>query len=106
MAPQNKRIKKDGDKKKMMITVTVKKEIIEKHKRGMRIVDIARFYNRSTSTICTILKRKEEITGLDVATGVTRISKQRPHGLDVATGVTRISKQRPHVLEDVENVEN
>ena len=30
------------------------------------------------STICTILKKKEEIRGLDAANGVMRISKQWP----------------------------
>lgn len=65
-----------------MITMEIKKEIIEKHQEGMRVVDIARIYNRSTSTICTILKKKQEINELDVAKGVTRISKQRPHVLE------------------------
>lgn len=60
----------------------VKKEMIEKHERGMRVADIARFYNKSTSTICTILKKKEEIKGLDAAKGVTRVSKQRPRVLE------------------------
>ncbi|VFV34592.1 Hypothetical predicted protein [Lynx pardinus] len=65
-----------------MITVEVKKEIVEKYERGMRVAEIARFYKKSTSTICTILKKKEEIRGLDAAKGVTRISKQRPRVLE------------------------
>ncbi|XP_030179530.1 tigger transposable element-derived protein 1-like [Lynx canadensis] len=65
-----------------MITVEVKKEIIKKYERGMRVAEIARFYKKSTSTICTILKKKEEIRGLDAAKGVTRISKQRPRVLE------------------------
>ncbi|XP_005008025.1 tigger transposable element-derived protein 1-like [Cavia porcellus] len=48
----------------------------------MRVAEIARFYKKSTSTICTILKKKEEIRGLDAAKGVTRISKQRPRVLE------------------------
>ncbi|XP_018410276.1 PREDICTED: tigger transposable element-derived protein 1-like [Nanorana parkeri] len=64
--------------KKEMITVAVKKEIIDKYERGMRVTEIARLYKKSTSTICTILKKKEEIRGVDAAKGVTRISKQRP----------------------------
>ena len=60
----------------------VKKEISEKHERGMRVADIARIYNKSTSTICTVLKKKEEIRGLDVVKGVTRVSKQRPRVLE------------------------
>jgi hypothetical protein len=77
-----KNVEKEGGKKKEMITVEVKKEIIEKHERGMRVADIARFYKKSTSTICTILKKKEEIRGLRVAKGVTRVSKQRPRILE------------------------
>ena len=65
-----------------MITVEVKKEIIEKYERGMRVADIARFYNKSTSTICTVLKKKEEIRGLDAAKGVMRVSKQWPRVLE------------------------
>ena len=41
------------------------------------MAEIARFY-KSMSTICTILKKKEEIRGLDAANGVMRISKQWP----------------------------
>jgi len=65
-----------------LITVEVKKEIIEKYERGIQVADIARFYNKSTSTICTLLKKKEEIKALDAAKGVTRVSKQRPRVLE------------------------
>ncbi|XP_010614848.1 tigger transposable element-derived protein 1-like [Fukomys damarensis] len=82
MAPVQKKVEKKGVKKKEMITVEVKKEIIKKYERGMRVAEIARFYKKSTSTICTILKKKEEIRGLDAAKGVTRISKQRPRVLE------------------------
>ncbi|XP_040177160.1 tigger transposable element-derived protein 1-like isoform X2 [Rana temporaria] len=83
MAPsKKKKVEKEGGKKKAMITVEVKKKMIEKHERGMRVADIARFYNKSTSTICTILKKKENIRGLDAAKGVTRVSKQRPRVLE------------------------
>lgn len=77
-----KKVEKEGCKKKEMITVEVKKEIIEMHEQGMRVADIARFYNKSTSTICTVLKKKEEIKGLDAAKGVTRVSKRRPRVLE------------------------
>ena len=39
---------------------------------------IARFYKKSMSTTCTLLKNKEEIRGLDATQGITRISKQWP----------------------------
>jgi hypothetical protein len=63
-----------------MITVEVK-EINGKHEQGMPVAIIARFY-KSTSTISTVLNKKEELRGLDVAKGVTRISKQWPRILE------------------------
>lgn len=77
-------IEKEGGKKKKkeMITVEVKKDIIKRHEKGMKVAEIARLYKRSTSTICTVLKKKEILRGLDVAKGVTRVSKQRPHTLE------------------------
>ena len=47
-------------RKKDTITVELKKEIIAKHERGVRVTDLAKEYGRSSSTICTILKRKED----------------------------------------------
>ncbi|XP_068087415.1 tyrosine-protein kinase Fyn isoform X1 [Hyperolius riggenbachi] len=79
---KKKKVKREGIKKKEMITVEVKKEIIEKYERGMRVADIARCYSKSTSTICTILKTKEKIRRLNAAKGVTRVSKQRPEVLE------------------------
>ena len=48
------------------------------------MAEIARFYKKSTSTICTLKKEKE----------IRR--------LDTAKGVMTTSKQQPRVLEDVE----
>ena len=48
MAPMQKKVEKKGSKKDM-ITVEVKKEIIEKYKQGMQVAEIARFYKKSTS---------------------------------------------------------
>ncbi|XP_007424618.1 tigger transposable element-derived protein 1-like [Python bivittatus] len=87
MAPMQKKVEKKGCKKKEMITVEVKKEIIKKYEQGMQVAEIGRFYKKSMLTICIILKKKEE-----------------RRGLDAAEGVTRISKQRPRVLEDVEKL--
>jgi Mor family transcriptional regulator len=53
-----KKAKNEDCKKKGIITVEVKKEIIEKYERGIQVADIARFYNKSMSTICTLLKKK------------------------------------------------
>ncbi|XP_069156566.1 tigger transposable element-derived protein 1-like [Procambarus clarkii] len=71
-----------GKGKKDPITVDVKKEIIAKHERGVRVADLAREYGRSSSTISTILKRKEQFKTFDVAKGVTNVTKKRPKLLD------------------------
>ena len=49
MAPMQKKVEKKGGKKKEMITVEVKKEIMENYKWGMQVAEIARFYKKSTS---------------------------------------------------------
>ena len=49
MATMQKKTEKKGSKKKEMITVEVKHEIIEKYKQSMWVAQIARFYKRSTS---------------------------------------------------------
>ena len=74
MCPKN-FAKKSSQKK--LITIEIKKEIIDKHEKGTRVVDLAHQYDRSTSTICTILKKKEEIKGVTIAKGVSRLSNQR-----------------------------
>nr|XP_020647061.1 E3 ubiquitin-protein ligase RAD18 [Pogona vitticeps] len=76
MAP--KKTAEAGKRKKEMILLEVKKEIIRKHEGGMRLTDLAKEYGKSASTIATILKMKEKIAGRDAAKGVTRVSKQRP----------------------------
>ncbi|XP_039623765.1 tigger transposable element-derived protein 1-like [Polypterus senegalus] len=69
-------------KKKDAMAVEIKKEIIDKHERDVRVTELAKTYSRSTSTICTILKKKEEIKKLDVDKGVTVTSKLRPKLLE------------------------
>lgn len=69
-------IKKSSAHKKMM-SIELKREIIDKHEQGMRVTDLARQYGRSTSTICTMLKQKELIKGITLAKGVTILSKLR-----------------------------
>ena len=71
-----KKVAKQGVKK--MITVGVKKEIIERHERGVQVAELSKFYNKSSSKICTILKMKEEIRALDSAKGVRKVMKQQP----------------------------
>ncbi|XP_069193678.1 tigger transposable element-derived protein 1-like [Procambarus clarkii] len=69
-------------RKKDTVTVDLKKEIIEKHERGVCVTDLAREYGRSSSTICTILKRKKEFKKLKVAKGVTKVTKKHPKILE------------------------
>ncbi|XP_069163284.1 tigger transposable element-derived protein 2-like [Procambarus clarkii] len=71
-----------GKGKKATITVEVKKEIIAKHERGVHVTDLVREYGRSSSTICTILKRKEQFKTLEVAKGVTKVTKKHPKILE------------------------
>ncbi|CAH2251823.1 tigger transposable element-derived 1-like, partial [Pelobates cultripes] len=68
--------------KKKMILLEDKKKIIRKLEGGMQLTDLAKAYGRSASTIDTILKTKEKITGRDAAKGVTRVSKQWPPVLE------------------------
>ncbi|KAF7245220.1 Tigger transposable element-derived protein 1, partial [Varanus komodoensis] len=77
---KKKNVEKEGGKKKM-IAVEIKKEIIQKHERGMRAVDIAGPYVHDLHNI-----------------------KEERRGLNAAKGVTKVSKQRPCILEDVEKL--
>ncbi|XP_008104049.2 tigger transposable element-derived protein 1 [Anolis carolinensis] len=69
--------KKVSAKKKRMMCLDIKHEIINKHEQGVRVVDLARQYDRSTSTICSILKQKESIKAITPAKGIKIISKLR-----------------------------
>ncbi|UYV79725.1 hypothetical protein LAZ67_18000486 [Cordylochernes scorpioides] len=62
---------------KKMMSIELKREIIEKHEQGVRVVDLSRQYGRSTSMICSVLKRKESIKSVTPAKGLTIISKLR-----------------------------
>ncbi|GFY74831.1 tigger transposable element-derived protein 1 [Trichonephila inaurata madagascariensis] len=45
--------------------------------KSVRVVDLSRQYGRSTSMICSVLKRKESIKSVTPAKGLTIISKLR-----------------------------
>jgi len=77
MGPKKVKAKEGGEKKKRMMSMEVKREIIEKHERGVRVSDLAKQYERTTSTICTILKQKDAIKSVTHAKGVTVISNRR-----------------------------
>ncbi|XP_021097366.1 zinc finger and SCAN domain-containing protein 29 isoform X2 [Heterocephalus glaber] len=73
---------KNGKKVLKKITIELKKEIVEKHERGIRVTDLASEYKMAKSTISTILKNKDAIKGADVAKGVTVLTKQRTQALE------------------------
>ncbi|UYV66914.1 hypothetical protein LAZ67_4003318 [Cordylochernes scorpioides] len=72
-----KKVCKKSSAKKKMKSIELKREIIEKHEQGVRVVDLSRQYGRSTSMICSVLKRKESINSVTPAKGLTIISKLR-----------------------------
>ncbi|UYV76841.1 TIGD4, partial [Cordylochernes scorpioides] len=72
-----KKVCKKSSAKKKMMSIELTREIIEKHEQGVRVVDLARQYGRSTSMICSVLKRKESIKSVTPAKGLTIISKLR-----------------------------
>ncbi|GFS47147.1 uncharacterized protein NPIL_611461 [Nephila pilipes] len=75
---------KTGVKKKpkKMISLEAKHEIIAKHERGFRIIDLVNEYGRNPSTISTIIKQKEVMKKLQPSKGVTIISKLRTNTHD------------------------
>ncbi|GAA6084930.1 zinc finger homeobox protein 4-like isoform X1 [Tachysurus ichikawai] len=77
MSPKKVSGKNGSEKKKRMMTMEIKHEIVDKYERGARVSDLARVYDRPTSTICTILKQKDVIKNLNPSKGVTIISKLR-----------------------------
>ncbi|GFS56599.1 fatty acyl-CoA reductase [Trichonephila inaurata madagascariensis] len=72
-----KKVCKKSSAKKKMMSIELKREIIEKHEPGVRVVDLSRQYGRSTSMTCSVLKRKESIKSVTPAKGLTIISKLR-----------------------------
>ncbi|XP_068208380.1 putative CENPB DNA-binding domain-containing protein 1 [Palaemon carinicauda] len=66
---------KGSEKKKRMKTMEIKHEIIEKHESGVKVTELTRQYERSMSTICTILKQKDAIKSNKPSKGVTLLSK-------------------------------
>ena len=77
MGPKKVHAKDASEKKKRMMSMEMKHEIIEKHECGVRVSDLALQYERSTSNICTILKQKDAIKSVKTAKGTTIISKLR-----------------------------
>ena len=53
-----KKVTEKRGKEKSFLSVQTKQEIIEKHEKGMCLVDLAKEYGRNASTITTLLKQK------------------------------------------------
>jgi len=71
--------KKVSDKPKgsrRLLTIEQKKEIISAYERGVRIVDLAAKHGIASSSIATILKKKEEIKAASVVAGVKALASQ------------------------------
>ena len=60
-------------KARTALTIKTKKEIIELHNKGAKVVDLALKFKVNKSTIGTILKKKDEIAQAKVAKGMTRL---------------------------------
>ncbi|KAL3977070.1 U1 small nuclear ribonucleoprotein A [Sarotherodon galilaeus] len=58
-------------KKRKVLSMETKREIIDKYERGVKLSDIAREYGRNPSTIGTILKQKEVIKAAKPSMGTT-----------------------------------
>ena len=64
-----------------ILTIEVKKEIIEKSEEGLRVTDLARQYGLNKSTIGTILSSKESLKKAQVSKGSSKminISQRKP----------------------------
>ncbi|XP_068225228.1 putative CENPB DNA-binding domain-containing protein 1 [Palaemon carinicauda] len=76
MGPQN--IAK-GKKKKAMLLMETKLEIVKKYESGMRLSVIAKECGRNPSTIGTIRKQKTAIKAATPSKGVTVFSNKKTH---------------------------
>ncbi|XP_068206322.1 putative CENPB DNA-binding domain-containing protein 1 [Palaemon carinicauda] len=70
------------EKKRMMLSMEMKKEIIKKYKAGMRLSVLVKEYDRNPFTIGTILKQKEAIKATTPSNDVSIFSSKRSHVYD------------------------
>ncbi|XP_069961470.1 putative CENPB DNA-binding domain-containing protein 1 isoform X5 [Cherax quadricarinatus] len=63
--------------KKVRNTIEFKKNIIEQYDSGVRVGELARMYNKSRTTISSIIAKKKEIKEAIVAKGVNMLTKMR-----------------------------
>lgn len=72
-----KKVADSEGRKKRMLSLETKLEIIKKYENGMRLSAIAKEYGRNPSTIGTILKQKEVIKAATPSKGITLLSRKR-----------------------------
>ncbi len=60
--------KDSGEKKQRLILIEVRQEITEKHEHGMQGLELARQYDRSTSTVCTVMLQSVETVFISLRT--------------------------------------
>ncbi|XP_067939455.1 putative CENPB DNA-binding domain-containing protein 1 [Watersipora subatra] len=64
-------------RRKKMISMATKLEIINKYEGGARIISIAKEYGRNQSTIATIIKNKQSIKANKASKGMTILAINR-----------------------------
>lgn len=74
-------------RKRVKIPIQLKQQIIENREKGVKVSKLAQMYNRSTSTICSILKEKNMLKTLTASKGLSRRSEKRA---DVLNEVERL----------------
>jgi hypothetical protein len=77
MAPEKVTNVEKPNRKSIMTTIELKKELITKWEKGTRVSDLAIQYGMAKSTISTILKNREAIKAVDVAKGVKSLTSKR-----------------------------
>ncbi|XP_077453985.1 uncharacterized protein LOC144072678 isoform X2 [Stigmatopora argus] len=64
-------------RKRTLLSIEVKQEMIKKCESGMRLSDVARQYGRNTSTVSTIMKQKAALKAMIPSQGLSIMSKKR-----------------------------
>ncbi|XP_068242351.1 putative CENPB DNA-binding domain-containing protein 1 [Palaemon carinicauda] len=70
------------EKRRMMLSMEMKMEIIKKYEAVMRLTVMAKDYGQNPSTIGTIMKKMEAIKAATPSKGVTVFSSKRTHVYD------------------------
>ncbi|BFZ12502.1 hypothetical protein BsWGS_15541 [Bradybaena similaris] len=82
MSPKKVMEKSAEKKKRVVLSIETKQEIINKYEKGIRLVDLAKEYGHNPSTIGTILKQKEALTAATLSKGLSIMSKRRSSAHD------------------------